>query len=112
MVTGDAEEDLKTAMVVCDFKHLVVSFKAAAAQKVACVDGEEVAGTNEFEKVDAALCSLISHETKKDNTLPVENVQNCLWELEMDIQDIEEGLECLFRRLIKARVSLLNIFNN
>ncbi|XP_016652086.1 PREDICTED: uncharacterized protein LOC103341903 [Prunus mume] len=32
--------------------------------------------------------------------------------LEANIQDIEEGLECLFRRLIKARVSLLNTFNH
>lgn len=67
---------------------------------------------NEFEKVDTALCLLISHKTKKVNTMQVEKVQNCLWKLEIDIEDIKEGLECLFRRLIKARVTLLNIFNN
>lgn len=86
--------------------------KLVQSKRVAC-EGMEVVEMNELEKVDAALQSLISHKTRKsDYTKQVENVQNVLQELEISIQDIEEGLECLFRRLIKARVSLLNIFNH
>ncbi|CAN6576354.1 unnamed protein product [Malus baccata var. baccata] len=74
---------------------------------------EEVADTNELEKVDVALNSLISDKSRKfDYTIKLENVQCLLQELEAKIQDIEEGIEGLFRRLIKARVALLNVFNH
>ncbi|VVA30019.1 PREDICTED: Protein of unknown function DUF241 [Prunus dulcis] len=86
--------------------------KLVQPKRIAC-EGQEVANTNELEKVDAALQSLVSHKSKKsDNTMQVEDVQIWLQDLEANIQDIEEGLECLFRRLIKTRVSLLNIFSH
>ncbi|KAI8553921.1 hypothetical protein RHMOL_Rhmol05G0054100 [Rhododendron molle] len=56
----------------------------------------------EFEKLDAAVHSPISIGT----------VKNQLRELELSIQVVEEVLECLLRRLIRTRVSLLNILNN
>ncbi|KAH7851706.1 hypothetical protein Vadar_015616 [Vaccinium darrowii] len=69
--------------------------------------------TNVFEKFDAALQSLNSNKTSKiDAGIYTEIVQNQLEEMELSIQDMEEGLECLLRRLIKTRVSLLNIFNH
>ncbi|KAB2630673.1 hypothetical protein D8674_008192 [Pyrus ussuriensis x Pyrus communis] len=84
--------------------------KLVQPKRVAC---EEVVGTNELEKVDDALNSLISDKSRKfDYTLELENVQCLLQELEAKIQDIEEGIEGLFRRLIKARVALPNIFNH
>ncbi|KAK2665707.1 hypothetical protein Ddye_004281 [Dipteronia dyeriana] len=61
---------------------------------------------NGFAKVDAALSTLTN---KSDN---ISCVQNQLKELESNIQDLEEGIECLSRHLIKSRVSLLNILNN
>ncbi|KAI9128288.1 hypothetical protein K1719_001281 [Acacia pycnantha] len=73
--------------------------------RVAC-DSQEI-GTNEFEKVDSALKSLTSQ--KKAST---DNFQEELENLEMCIQDLEIGVECLSRKLIRNRVSLLNIFNN
>ncbi|CAL9022917.1 unnamed protein product, partial [Prunus brigantina] len=77
--------------------------KLVQLKRIAC-EGEEVANTNELEKVDAALQYLVSHKSKKsDNTMQVEDVQIWLQDLEANIQDIEEGLECLFRRLIKTR---------
>lgn len=80
-------------------------------KRVACEDEETYA--NEFEKVGAALQSLISDKTSKsDYTVLVENVQNCLAKLESSIQDFEEVLECLSRRLLETRVSLLDIFNH
>ncbi|KAF3434830.1 hypothetical protein FNV43_RR21917 [Rhamnella rubrinervis] len=65
--------------------------------------GEE-SQLNEFSRVEAAL--------KKSDNLQIENAQNQLEELELCIQDLEEGLQSLFRRLIKTRVSLLNTFNH
>ncbi|KAH7850731.1 hypothetical protein Vadar_002153 [Vaccinium darrowii] len=73
------------------------------------VASKDEANTNSFENFDAALHSLNS---KSDNTVHVENVQNQLGEMESSIQAIEEGLESLFRRLIKTRVILLNMLNH
>ena len=79
----------------------VLASKLIRPKRIAC---EEVkTETNEFEKVDAALT------LKSVNTV---YLQNQLKELEFSIQDLEEGLESLSRRLIKARVSFLNILNN
>lgn len=79
----------------------VLASKLIRPKRIAC---EEVKiETNEFEKVDAALT------LKSVNTV---YLQNQLKELESSIQDLEEGLGSLSRRLIKARVSFLNILNN
>uniref|UniRef100_A0A2N9J6X2 Uncharacterized protein n=1 Tax=Fagus sylvatica TaxID=28930 RepID=A0A2N9J6X2_FAGSY len=75
-------------------------------------EGEET-DANEFEKVDAALQSLIRHKTSKsDYSMHVQNVQNWMGQLESSIQDVEEVLECLSRHLVKTRVSFLNILNH
>ncbi|XP_031275388.1 uncharacterized protein LOC116133848 [Pistacia vera] len=75
------------------------------------IHSEKVAGEeteiNEFENLDAELSTIIAHKTSKSD-----NIQNQLKELESSIQDFEDGLESLSRRLIKTRVSLLNILNN
>ncbi|CAI0469079.1 unnamed protein product [Linum tenue] len=56
---------------------------------------------NEFTDVDASLKTTRSSE---EIQLHLKNLQPC-------IQDLEEGVECLFRRLIKTRASILNIHN-
>ena len=61
---------------------------------------------NEFTTVDASLEALPGDKTNK-----CDEVQTQLQDLELLIQDLEEGTECLYRRMIKSRVSLLNIFN-
>ncbi|XP_057963957.1 uncharacterized protein LOC131155063 [Malania oleifera] len=74
---------------------------------------EEAPDISEFEKVDSELRTLIvSCRKGKSKNLHVENVQISLGKLESNIQDLEEGLDCLFRHLIKARVALLNILNH
>ncbi|CAL0334162.1 unnamed protein product [Lupinus luteus] len=65
---------------------------------------------NEFTKVDAALQSFVFHVSGKSDN--INHLQNQLENLESVIQDFVEGLETLFKRFIKVRVSLLNILNH
>ncbi|KAK7312326.1 hypothetical protein VNO77_36104 [Canavalia gladiata] len=65
---------------------------------------------NEFAEVDAALQFFAFNIASKSNC--IDELQNKLEKLGSCIQDLEEGLESLFRRLIKIRVSLLNILNH
>ncbi|GMY33264.1 hypothetical protein FCV25MIE_28506 [Fagus crenata] len=97
--------------VAITIKQLVLGVQVGPPKRVAC-ENEETE-RSELEKVDAALYSITGQTTcKSDYSLHVENVQNTLGQLEPIVQDLEEALECLFRRLIKTRVSLLNIFNH
>lgn len=68
--------------------------KLMSSKKIGCEEEE-----SEFEKVDAAI-----KMCKSGNMM-----QSQLKDLESCIQDLEEGLDCLSRSLIKTRVSLLNI---
>ncbi|XP_010242852.2 PREDICTED: uncharacterized protein LOC104587096 [Nelumbo nucifera] len=82
---------------------------------VAC-DGQNEDYANEVEKVDAALCGLVSGGRRssscKDNeAVAMQDVQKWLKVLEMSVGALEDRLECLFRHLIKTRVSLLNILS-
>jgi hypothetical protein len=77
-------------------------------KKVASADEE--ADINEFARADAALLALVDQNTSKSDN--IKGVQTQLENLELCIQDIEEGLEYLSRNLIKTRVSFLNILNH
>ncbi|RZC51184.1 hypothetical protein C5167_019602 [Papaver somniferum] len=57
---------------------------------------------NEVTKIDIAL---------KSKVIEAKEVQKPLAALEMNLQELEQGLESVFRCLIKNRVSLLNILN-
>ncbi|XP_062119439.1 uncharacterized protein LOC133833728 [Humulus lupulus] len=73
---------------------------------------EVVNESNEFTSADAVLNLLITRKVKKSDNSLEENVQNQLQNLELCIQDLEEGVDSFYRRLIKTRVSLLNILNH
>ncbi|XP_047320739.1 uncharacterized protein LOC124924791 [Impatiens glandulifera] len=62
----------------------------------------ECKGTNknEFDQINEAL-----------GVLDIESIQLQLEDMEFKIQDIEEGLNCLFKHLIKTRVLLLNMLS-
>nr|XP_023923852.1 uncharacterized protein LOC112035260 [Quercus suber] len=94
--------------VAIKIKWLVCGFQIGAPKKKAC-EGKET-DANEFDKVDVALQSLISHKTSKsDYSIHIQNVQNWMRKLESSIEDVEEVLEGFSRRLVKTRVSFLNI---
>ncbi|XP_062021134.1 uncharacterized protein LOC133737629 [Rosa rugosa] len=73
--------------------------KMVQSKRIACKEEMKV---NEFALVDAALKS---HKSLDDAHNQLNNLNSC-------IQDQEEGLDCLFRQLIKTRVSLLNILSH
>ncbi|XP_014521817.1 uncharacterized protein LOC106778367 [Vigna radiata var. radiata] len=79
--------------------------KLVRPKRVICDSQEST--INEFEKVDAALKSFISHKPSS-----IENFQSHMENLELCIQDLEIGVDHLSRKLIRNRVSLLNIFNH
>ncbi|MED6183468.1 hypothetical protein PIB30_038147 [Stylosanthes scabra] len=85
-------------------KWSVIS-KLMQPKRIAC-DSQE-SNSNEFEKVDADLHCLISQKPSS-----TDNFQNHMENLEMCIQNLEIGIENLSRKLIRNRVSLLNIFNH
>jgi len=79
--------------------------KLVQPKRVICDSQEST--INEFEKVDSALQSLISHKASS-----VEDFQSHMENLELCIQDLEIAVDQLSRKLIRNRVSLLNIFNH
>ncbi|KAK9666696.1 hypothetical protein RND81_14G204300 [Saponaria officinalis] len=64
---------------------------------------------SEFEDIDAQLRSFIS---RKMSRTQVEKTRFQMGKLEYEIEEIVEELECLFRHLVKTRVTLLNLFSN
>lgn len=67
------------------------------------------ADVNEVEGLDVELLAL---KSSKINSLQVHGVMKRAEALELGIQETGEVLECIFRCLMKTRVSLLNIISN
>ncbi|XVF68036.1 hypothetical protein PTKIN_Ptkin10aG0170700 [Pterospermum kingtungense] len=84
--------------------------KLMHSKRVTC-EGEATEA-NEFERVDAVLSILIGHKTRKSSNMSSEDAQIELQKLESSIQDLEDGVECVLRLLIKTRVSVLNILSH
>lgn len=75
-------------------------------------DNQHENNINELEKVDFGVSSLMMENLSKD--AEVEKIQSAhgrLQALVVAIEGIENGLECLFKRLINTRVSFLNIIS-
>ncbi|AES89149.1 hypothetical protein MtrunA17_Chr4g0035231 [Medicago truncatula] len=89
-------------------KHSRWSIISKLMHSKRAVSDSQESDTNEFEKVDSALLSLISH----NKTSSADNFQSHMENLEICIQDLEIGVEHISRKLIRNRVSLLNIFNH
>ncbi|KAL6011867.1 hypothetical protein ACLOJK_002333 [Asimina triloba] len=94
-------------------QSLVSKWMLGSAGKVACV--EEIENMHEVEKVDSCLCSFHNRKSLKfdaDGCEWMQNMQKSLMGLDESLRSLEDGLDHVFRRLIKARVSLLNILNH
>ncbi|KAF8405501.1 hypothetical protein HHK36_010408 [Tetracentron sinense] len=77
---------------------------------VACEGRQD--NINEVESVDAALYSLHGRIRNKNSMVNMQTAQKRLETLEVSIGGFEAGLECIFRRLIQTRVTLLNILTH
>ncbi|CAN0845538.1 hypothetical protein LINGRAHAP2_LOCUS4141 [Linum grandiflorum] len=71
---------------------------------------EVAASENEFAQVDACLKTSKSNACLKTSKSS-EEIQAHLKNLQPCVQDLEEGVESLFRCLIKTRASILNVHN-
>ncbi|KAI6688430.1 hypothetical protein NL676_025258 [Syzygium grande] len=65
----------------------------------------------EYDKIEGLDVELTILKSAKDANPRVCNVSKRVEALESSIQEIEEDLECIYRRLVKTRVALLNIIN-
>ncbi|KAJ6708646.1 hypothetical protein OIU74_009871 [Salix koriyanagi] len=79
--------------------------KLFQSKRVSC-EGE----ATELEKIDAEL--LVLKSSKDINPVQVQNVLKGLEALESSIQEAEEELEGVYRKLVKTRVSILNTLSH
>ncbi|XP_068344016.1 uncharacterized protein [Pyrus communis] len=81
---------------------------------IACEDQNEDINGHELDVVDAAvysLCKSSSTPTEGANVEKIQNAHKKLEALEVTVEGLENGLDSVFRRLIKTRVFLLNIIS-
>ncbi|TQD85791.1 hypothetical protein C1H46_028707 [Malus baccata] len=81
---------------------------------IACEDQNEDINGHELDVVDAALdsvCKSSSAPTEGANVEKIQNAHKKLEALEVTVEGLENGLDSVFRRLIKTRAFLLNIIS-
>lgn len=77
---------------------------------IACEEKQE--NVNEMEVADAALSTLCRNAPSEGvDAEKIQSAHKKLEDLEIGIEDMENGLGCVFRSLIKTRASFLNIIS-
>ncbi|GLT96869.1 hypothetical protein SLE2022_144620 [Rubroshorea leprosula] len=87
--------------------HWSAVSKLLKKKRIGCEEEEEE-NENEIANAEDTLLSIISGKTG----IGIEKAQTELQKAESCIQDLEEGLAIIFRPLIKARATILNILNH
>ena len=64
----------------------------------------------EVKRIDDEMLALKS--SKEINHVQMQNTLKGLKSLESSIQEAEEELECVYRQLLKARVTILNVVSH
>ncbi|KAL9231889.1 hypothetical protein vseg_007052 [Gypsophila vaccaria] len=75
-------------------------------------DSDKREPCSEFENIDAQLRSFVSRKMSGISTTQLEKTRFQMGKLEYEIEEVVEELECLFRHLLKTRVTLLNLLSN
>ncbi|XP_050208541.1 uncharacterized protein LOC126657802 isoform X3 [Mercurialis annua] len=73
---------------------------------------KEEVEVNEMEKIDAELHILKSKKKSSNDSNQRKSMLKEIEALEMSLKEAEEDLECVYRRLVKIRVSILNSLNH
>ncbi|XP_074310369.1 uncharacterized protein LOC141646358 [Silene latifolia] len=73
---------------------------------------EKTAFCSEFEALDDTLSVICQKKKNSISALQIEDLKTQMVNLELDIQELIETLEALFRLFVKTRASLLNILSN
>ncbi|XP_065873438.1 uncharacterized protein [Euphorbia lathyris] len=85
-----------------NFSGFSIISKLLQSKNLSC---EEEIEANEVSKIEAEL--IVFKSNKDINQMP--KILNVLEALEQSLIEIEEEVDCVYRRLVKTRVSLLNI---
>ncbi|KAF4366543.1 hypothetical protein CsatB_008004 [Cannabis sativa] len=85
-----------------------LALKLFRSRKVAC---EGYIYATQLEKIDATLM-ILKANNKDIKIVQVKQVLKELESLESTIQELDNNLECIFRCLLKTRVSLLNLYTH
>jgi hypothetical protein len=89
------------------------SLVSKLVQKGALARKEKQENVDELEGVDMALGNLLMQSSSRDvEGQKIQSAQIRLDALDVSMEGLVKGLECLFRRLIQTRVFLLNIMSH
>ena len=88
-------------------KRWSMVFKSTQSKRV-----HEASKDNEVQKIHLNLQALYQQKRNtQSDLLRIQETQKCLMALDMNMQQVEEDLDCIYRSLIKTRVSILNVVN-
>ena len=87
-----------------------MAFKSTQSKRV---HGVSEGNTNEAQNMQMDIKAIYKQKIDmQSDSLMIQEIQKGLMALDMNLQQCEEDLDCIFRSLIKTRVSILNALNH